>query len=187
MKLEYFIIGLLKLKPLTGYDLKKFLDIEGRFIRRRTPLSQIYNTLNRMAENGLLTFENELQEGKPDRKVYTVTSKGDEYFMAWLTAPHQPSFRFQERDFLGKIMFAYYLDTPTILQQLRTELDYRKEQIAAFRPRSRALQVSPAFDGNLEHAQAIADLLHEYGASSVDHYVSWLESTIQFFENWNAD
>ena len=45
MKLEYMILGILKINPRTGYDMKKYLDTEGRFGRARAPLSQIYTTL----------------------------------------------------------------------------------------------------------------------------------------------
>ena len=44
MKLEYFILGLLILRPSTGYEIKKNLDSDWRFARKRAPLSQIYNT-----------------------------------------------------------------------------------------------------------------------------------------------
>ena len=39
MKLEYMILGILTINPMTGYDMKKYLDTEGRFGRSRAPLS----------------------------------------------------------------------------------------------------------------------------------------------------
>ncbi len=182
MKLEYFILGLLQTRPFTGYDLKKFLDTEGRFIRRRTPLSQIYNTLSRMTDAGWLQFKVEPQEGKPDRKVYSLTAAGKTYLMDWLTATHEPSFRFQERTLMGKIAFAYHVDNAIILQHLKTELAYRKKQISQFRNRDRSFQIGPDSHINPEKVQAVADLLHDYGAGAIDHYVAWLEEAIAFFE-----
>ena len=69
----YDILGLLTINPSTGYDIKKHLDTEGRFTRRRAPLSQIYNTLKRMHENNLVTFVEEKREGKPNLKIYSIT------------------------------------------------------------------------------------------------------------------
>ncbi len=66
MKLEYLILGILKINPRTGYDIKKYLDTEGRFGRARAPLSQIYTTLKRMLEKGWVLFEEEHREGKPE-------------------------------------------------------------------------------------------------------------------------
>ena len=75
MKLEYYTLGLLEIKPLTGYDIKKFLDTEGRFGRKRAPLSQIYNTLKRMLEQEWVEFEEVKREGKPDVKIYQREDK----------------------------------------------------------------------------------------------------------------
>lgn len=183
MKLEHFILGLLKLKPRTGYDLKKYLDSEGRFARPRTPLSQIYNTLKRMTEKGWLTFESEAQDGKPDRKIYSVTPEGDKYFMTWLEQPHEPSFRFQDRKFLGKLLFSCFLDDETILEHLRAELAYREENIAKFRSRDRTVEIDPSSGVDPKRAQAFADLQHEYGAGAVDHYITWIKQVIEFLEN----
>ncbi len=72
LKLEYYILGLLTLNPQTGYDVKKHLGTEGRFERRRAPLSQIYTTLKRMTENNLVTFVEKEREVCPERKkTYT--------------------------------------------------------------------------------------------------------------------
>ena len=182
MKLEYFILGLLQLNPMTGYDLKKFLDTEGRFVRQRTPLSQIYTTLGRMADDGLLVFHTQPQEGKPDRKIYAITPAGKAYLVDWLSAPHEPSFRFQDRELLGKITFSHNIDKATILEHLETELAYRKKQIAAFRGRERKMEIDPASGVDLERVQPVWELLHTYGAGSIDHYVDWLEKAIEFFE-----
>jgi DNA-binding PadR family transcriptional regulator len=174
---------MLKLNPSTGYDLKKLLDKEGRFMRQRTPLSQIYNTLKRMAEKGWLTYEVEPVDGKPDRKVYSVTPQGFSVFLDWLTAPHKPGFRFQEREVLNKIFFSCFTDDQTILQHLRTELAYRKKQVSTFRPRNRTVAVSPTCGVDPERLQAIVELTHQYGADAVDQYIDWLETAIDFFED----
>lgn len=183
MKLEYYILGLLKLKPRTGYDLKKYFDTEGRFSRPRTPLSQIYNTLKRMTKKGWISFETEEQEGKPDRKIYSVTPAGNDYFMAWLQEPHKPSFRFQDRTFLGKLLFSCFLEDEVILEHLRIELAYREKNIATFRLRDRTVEVDPSTNVDVKRLQDFADLQHEYGSGAADHYVAWLKRVIEFIEN----
>lgn len=182
MKLEHFILGILKLKPRTGYEIKKLLDTEGRFIRPRTPLSQIYNTLKRMTDNGWVTFKIEAQDSKPDKKVYSVTAAGDSYFIDWLTTPHEPSFRFQDRELLGKLFFSCFVDTKIILEHLNIELEYRRMQIAVFRGRDRTVEIDPASGVDSACVQEMADLMHLYGAGAIDHYVTWLEKVIAIFK-----
>jgi PadR family transcriptional regulator, regulatory protein AphA len=187
MKLEYFILGLLKMKPRTGYEIKAFLDTEGRFTRPRTPLSQIYTTLKRMTKDGWIEFVEELREGKPDLKIYSVTPAGENTLRAWLLAPHEPSFRFQDREFLGKLVFCFLIDKPIILQHCYTELNYRKEQIAKFRGRNRTIELAPETGISRVRAQMLGDLLHEYGKEAIDQYVAWLEGFIQRFESMPDD
>jgi DNA-binding PadR family transcriptional regulator len=182
MKLEHFILGILKLKPSTGYEIKKLLDTEGRFVRPRTPLSQIYNTLKSMTEKGWVTFRVETQEGKPDKKIYSATEAGDRYFIDWLTSPHEPSFRFQDREFLGKLFFSCFVDTETVLKHLYTELEYRQAQIARFRGRDRTIAVNAASGADPACVQKLADLMHQYGVGAIDHYVDWLEEVIKSFK-----
>jgi len=182
MKLEYLILGEFKLNPGTGYDFKKFLDTEGRYGRARAPLSQIYNTLKRMTKSGWLTFEEIPQEGKPNRKVYSVTAEGFEVLLEWLSAPHEPDFRFQDRIIFTKILYSCFLDDETILSHLRTDLAYRKDYIARFRHRDRTKKIDPASGVDAERLQAVYDQVHNYGSSALDLYVEHLEGIIDHFE-----
>ena len=50
MKLEYILLGALLAGPRTGYDLKKFMDTHGRFLRSNTQMSQVYRSLTTMAD-----------------------------------------------------------------------------------------------------------------------------------------
>ena len=182
MKLEYYILGLLKINPCTGYDIKKFLDTEGRFGRKRAPLSQIYNTLKRMTENGWVRFEEEQREGKPDIKIYHNTAKGEEVFLEFLCKPVEPPFRFRESDIMYRVMFAFLVEPDLIIEQLQTELNFRRAQIAKFRHRDRSLQSENLSGDQLTYAQDIFDMLHSFGARAIDDFVLSLEEMIEFFE-----
>jgi PadR family transcriptional regulator, regulatory protein AphA len=182
MKLEHYILGLLITRPQTGYDIKAFMDSEGRFVRPSTPLSQIYTTLKRMTQAGWIRFEEELREGKPDLKIYSTTPLGEQILREWLAAPHVPSFRFQDREFLGKLTFSFLIAPEIVLQQCRTELVYRKEQIARFRGRNRTVRVAASAGISAADVQFLADQMHEYGKGAIDQYVVWLEEFIRQLE-----
>lgn len=183
MKLEYFILGLLKLNPSTGYDIKKFLDTEWRFARKRAPLSQIYTTLKRMLEQGWVYFEEEERDGKPDAKVYHNTEEGEKIFLEYLHIPVIPPFRFRESDIMYRMMFAFMVKPEVILEHIQTELDFRKAQIAQFRPRDRTLHTKDLSPEKVRFAQEIADRLHRIGARSMDEFVQSLEEMIEFFNS----
>jgi DNA-binding PadR family transcriptional regulator len=182
MKLEFYILGLLKINPCTGYDIKKFLDTEGRFGRKRAPLSQIYNTLKRMTENGWVYFEEEQREGKPDIKIYHNTTVGEQVFLEFLNTPVDPPFRFRESDIMYRVMFAFLVEPDLIIEQLQTELDFRRAQIEKFRYRDRSLNSKNLSNEHLAYAQEIFDMLHGFGARAIDDFVLSLEEMIEFFE-----
>jgi PadR family transcriptional regulator, regulatory protein AphA len=86
MSLEYAILGFLNYHPYSGYDLKKIFDDS---VRHFWPAdqSQIYRTLARLTEQGLVEMEKIAQEDRPDRKVYHITSAGQTELLKWLTGP----------------------------------------------------------------------------------------------------
>lgn len=153
-------------------------------MRARTPLSQIYTTLKRMTNNGWINFEEEKRVGKPDLKIYSVTPDGEQVLRDWLIAPHEPSFRFQDREFFGKLVFSFLIDKETVLQHCYTELNYRKEQITTFRGRDRNIPVDPASGITQTQVQRLVDVMHEYGRDAIDQHVDWLERFIRDRESW---
>ena len=187
MKLEYTILGWLELNPLTGYDLKKFLDTEGRFARKRAPLSQIYTTLKRMADKGWVQFREEPREGKPDAKIYHNTEAGRQVLVEYLRSPIELRFRYNESDISYRMAFSFMVEPEVTLQQIKSELAYRKEQIAQFRHRDRTLVSSNLSKHSLAFAQEVFDKLHQYGANNIDAYVQELEEMIEFFETKKAN
>lgn len=182
MKLEYLILGLLNLKPHTGYDLKKFLDTEGRFMRG-VHFSQMYRTLKSMTDKGWIDYEVEERNGSPDLKRYHVTEQGKLTLLQWLTSPYDPPFRLMEGDFFDRFRFASMISNEALLGLVRQELEYRRAQIARFRHRDRTLQdLEPTDIVDPDRIQLFFDLTHEYGAGNMDHYVAWLESVINQLE-----
>jgi DNA-binding PadR family transcriptional regulator len=129
MKLEHYILGLLAISPRTGYDVKKHLDTEGRFERRRAPLSQIYTTLKRMTENNLVTFIEEERDSKPDLKIYSITPEGQKLLIDFLRSPIKQAFRHNESSLLFRIRYGFLVEPDVIIEQIQGELGFRQEQI----------------------------------------------------------
>jgi DNA-binding PadR family transcriptional regulator len=86
MSLDFAILGFLNYSPLSGYDLKKVFD---NSVRHFWPAdqSQIYRTLARLAEKGLVEQEVFRGVDRPDRKEYRITPAGREALRAWLLSP----------------------------------------------------------------------------------------------------
>lgn len=90
MSLKHTILVLLETEPSSGYDLlKQFKGGLGYFWNAKH--QQIYQQLKTMSEDGLIEFSVVPQEGKPDKKVYAITTKGVKELKRWLTLPAKPS------------------------------------------------------------------------------------------------
>ncbi|MFZ5648978.1 MAG: PadR family transcriptional regulator [Bacillota bacterium] len=123
MSLSNAILGLLSYRPMTGYNLKEIFDNSiSHFWHAH--LSQIYRELSKMEENGLVTSEIQRQEGRPDRKVYRITPRGEEKFQSWLLSfPRNLALRYND-EFLLRLYFGGRINRDEIIYQITT---YKKE------------------------------------------------------------
>jgi DNA-binding PadR family transcriptional regulator len=80
------LLGLIAIKPMTGYDLTRSYRQALQQIWY-APLGQVYPTLRRMKHDGLLRMSVKAQRHRPDRKVYTLTAEGRKTLVAWLAQP----------------------------------------------------------------------------------------------------
>jgi len=83
---HHAILGLLCWKPLSGYDIKKLVEVALRYFWSES-YGQIFPTLNRLVEDGLATKRVDPGSGGRRRQVYKATAKGRRTFLAWLRQP----------------------------------------------------------------------------------------------------
>jgi len=83
MTLEHAILGFLSYRPFSGYDLKKMFDNSVRHFWYADQ-SQIYRTLSRLEDKGLVVKETIHQEDRPDRKEYQILPAGRDELLRWL-------------------------------------------------------------------------------------------------------
>jgi len=84
-KTWYALLGLLSWQPLSGYDVKKMVEIAFSYFWSES-YGQLYPTLNRLVEEGLATRE-DMSTGNRPRNEYRITAKGREAFEEWLREP----------------------------------------------------------------------------------------------------
>jgi DNA-binding PadR family transcriptional regulator len=87
MNARTLCLAILNFGEATGYEIRK-QSIEGDFSYFvDTSFGAIYPALTRLTEEGLVECRDEVQPGKPARKVYSITDKGR---LAFVEALHQP-------------------------------------------------------------------------------------------------
>lgn len=175
MSLEYAILGFLNYQPYTGYDLKKIFDSS---VRHFWPAdqSQIYRTLARLMENGLVEMEKVPQEERPDRKVYHITPAGRADLLQWL-AGDPP--RLEPRSasliqvfFAGQLsdeeVLAKFEELAAVLRAVLAQYDQVTEQISVFKEE---------INSPREHFFWMLTL--ENGIRSMRCTLEWAESVIE--------
>ena len=86
MSLRYALLALLRVGPLSGYDLQKQFSLSVGHVWH-APDSQIYPELRKMEAAGLVEGEEQMRGERGTRRVYHVTEAGDRAFLDWMRAP----------------------------------------------------------------------------------------------------
>jgi DNA-binding PadR family transcriptional regulator len=85
-KTRFALLGLLSWKPMSGYDIKKVVDI-GLSHFWNENYGQIYPTLDVLVKDGLAKKSIDRHSGKRKRHVYRITPRGVTAFREWLMLP----------------------------------------------------------------------------------------------------
>jgi len=175
MKLEHLLLGLLGEMPRTGYEIKKFLDTHGRFLRSNTTMSQVYRSLSAMTERGWVAFSIDERPGAQDAKVYRVTAEGMTVFRDWLEGPYLPPSRFQDPEFAARLGFAGYLTPEQLIALVEVELEARRDQVAKYRFRDRSIAEGTPVEFDRVLAASVGERLHQYGTQQIDLHIMQIE------------
>lgn len=125
MDVKTVCLGMLTNGDASGYDLKKhFESTFGHFFA--AGFGSIYPALASLAECGLVTCRVIPQEGKPVRKVYSITERGREELMHALDNP-APGHKVRS-EFLAMMFFAHLMSP----EQVNRVLDHRLGEIDEF-------------------------------------------------------
>lgn len=133
------ILGLLTLRPRSGYEIKKTVDRSTRFFWSAS-YAQIYPELLRLAEAGLVEGRKAPTGGR-QRTVYQVTNAGRAEFQTWLA---DPSFTLEIRDEgMLKLFFADLLSP----DESRALIHSRREVHLRWLDQLRDIDAGPPFVG----------------------------------------
>lgn len=120
MDLQSTILAILSWKSLSGYDLKGII-CDSEIYHWSGNNNQIYKSLIELQNEGLVTHQVQLQDGKPPKKVYSVTADGMEKMRRSLLAdPELPEVR---KGFLIQLAWSGSLSDNELLYLLEKYVD----------------------------------------------------------------
>lgn len=106
MTVKHALLGLLAERPRHGYELHgAFEAIAGGDGNWDLKLAQVYSTLERLEEGGLVECASDLGEGTmPSRRIYRITPSGRKALEDWFTTGTAPAH--EKDEFYIKLMVA---------------------------------------------------------------------------------
>ncbi len=159
MSVRHAILGLLTQHPRHGYELRAaFSAVIGGDENWDVKPAQIYSTLNRLEEAGLVQQQAVEQNGGPEKRIYTVTAAGRETLRDWFTLGIVPEH--QRDEFFVKLMTALVSGAadPGRIIQIQRSLLYQELHAAttlreSYNPRAEIAQIL-LLDKSIMHIEA---------------------------------
>lgn len=173
MKVPFYILGLLqRYGPQHGYKLKQIIEDEiSDFAKIKLPT--IYYHLDKLKKDEYVIESLDKDGNRPEKLVYSITSKGKEYFMKLfieqLSQDYCPEFSldgilyFIETSDYNTILNAFKDKKQKILLRLQNLKDHK----------SRALRVVP------EKGKLSAGAIFDHHIYHLKAELKWLEKTIE--------
>ena len=124
MDIKTMILGFLMHGSMTGYELKKRFSLSFSFFSALS-YGSIYPALKKLEQEGWITLKVEVQDGSPNRKVYTITDSGREVFLENLRKPFD--LERQKSAFLARLFFFAHLTREERLTTANRYLESIKE------------------------------------------------------------
>jgi PadR family transcriptional regulator, regulatory protein AphA len=166
---RFIILGLLGLEPMSGYDIKKWVDMSFRHFWE-IGYSQIYPTLRALEEEGLVTMRIVHEESGPERKVYTISDRGLEDLMKWLHSPEE-----KEYEILLKLFFGDRLSPEILKRKMIAFQTLVKEHYTAIRNVEEYIGSLP----ETYRPKPYFKMVSSCGIFAYENQLKWVDSTLE--------
>lgn len=165
------LLGFLMKGSMTGYELKKRFSISFSFFSG-VSYGSIYPALKKLEQEGLVSLKVEIQDGAPNRKVYTITQSGKKSFMQALAAPY--TIEKPRNAFLARLFFFSCLAPEERLAAATSHLESIQEV------RKNIKTVGPQIKGRADRYQY---LCYTFGVRFYDDLVKNVSQLVRELED----
>jgi DNA-binding PadR family transcriptional regulator len=129
VSLKHVILVVLNREPATGYQISElFAGAVGHIWN--TSHQAVYRALSAMNAEGLVSFTEQVQSGKPDKKTYCISQTGEQALNTWLLSPQQPA-RLNE-DMMVKFYAGTLCAPAELIAQVREHMAVHQQNIDSY-------------------------------------------------------
>ncbi len=157
---EYALLGALMSGPRHGYEIMQFLDTAlGSTWHVGT--SQLYVLLKRLERDNLLRSDVEIQDTRPSKRIFSLTSGGKKVFMDWLKSPTE-HVRDLRIEFLAKLFFFDLLSLKGGNELIKAQVQVLKQMKERIRQKQE------------KEKEPFSKLAFGFKMITVEAYIQWL-------------
>ncbi|PZT70338.1 PadR family transcriptional regulator [Streptomyces sp. SW4] len=175
MALDHAILVSLLEKPGSGYELARRFDRSIGYFWTATH-QQIYRVLGRMESDGLLDVRAVPQEGRPDKKEYSVAPPGRAALSAWLHRPVEPeSLR---HELAVKIRGAAFDDPAALICEVERHREAHRDRLARYLAGEQRDFTGPGAPRPLDTGQELQHAVLRGGIAFERMTIDWLDDVL---------
>jgi len=176
-KTRYAILGVLCMKPCSGYDIKRFCDNTISHFWNEN-FGHIYPVLKQLLEEGFIRPTN--PETNVRRKLYSITEEGKQEFYDWLALA--PQIQPPRSEFLLKLSFGNYLPKVTVLTMMKEAKERNSNNLEQYRKLEQGYLTNEAAKKDPAYPYWLSSL--RLGIMNAETAIRWAEDTILLLQSY---
>ncbi|MER7911680.1 PadR family transcriptional regulator [Streptomyces sp. NPDC096068] len=184
MALDHAILVSLLEKPGSGYELARRFERSIGYFWTATH-QQIYRVLKRMESDGWIDVRDVPQQGRPDKKEYSVAGPGRDALSAWLHEPIEPES--VRHDLAVKIRGAAFDDPAALIAEVERHRTAHTDRLAHYlagekrdfgEPDAADGRTGPAADGPPDAERELQHVVLRGGIAYERMMIAWLDDVL---------
>jgi PadR family transcriptional regulator AphA len=174
---QYALLGMLSFMPMSGYDLKKFIDKSISFFWSEN-YGHIYPVLKKLEKDELVTKKVEHTKGKPSKNLYSITTKGRGVLTDWLATPVQKEI--YRLEVLLKLFFGYWAEIDTMIEKVQVHKQNAQKNLEQLSDIKEQINIDQ--HEALKNKPPYAVFCLNYGNHYYNAVVKWCDETITMLQ-----
>ncbi|MDF2540403.1 MAG: putative transcriptional regulator [Herbinix sp.] len=178
-KSRYAILGVLCIKPCSGYDIKKFCDQTISHFWKEN-FGHIYPVLKQLEEDHYIQQIN--SDPSDRRKLFQITEEGKREFKDWLIQP--PELSPHRSELLLKLSFGSYSSREQVIQMMMEVKERNNRNLIEYKKMEVAYLANDAAKKDPQYIYWLAPL--RLGILTAEANIRWCEETIQMIKDFST-
>ncbi|MFE0192458.1 PadR family transcriptional regulator [Streptomyces sp. NPDC058989] len=175
MALDHAILVSLLEKPGSGYELSRRFERSIGYFWTATH-QQIYRVLKRMESDGWIDVREVPQQGRPDKKEYSVAALGRAALSQWLHEPIEPES--VRHELAVKIRGAAFDDPAALIREVERHHQAHTDRLAHYLAGERRDFTGPEAPRPLDAGQELQHVVLRGGIAYERMTLAWLDDVL---------